>query len=214
MNAATPIPPEDWCHHHYEWADKFSRCHHPDCAEKDAPTCDHHCGAGATHEGYAYPAGGSFPVTGCERCLEGLARDFDVEVRPIQGGSVCTCGHTAVAHVRSGPCRLCSCNDTRAEVHTMTQSAESDAPGLRGIAALGEDAEALGLTEISVEELLKEMDAHDALTSVIYRDTEELEAVVYEILTDDQYAEGVDPFELSRVIVRSLLPPAKSEETR
>lgn len=132
----------------------------------------------------------------------------------------------------------------------MSHETEKDVPSLRGIAALGEDAEALGLTEIPVEELLKELDAHDALAGVIYdalrpwmetttpgraiadsiaeavRDagwarvpraahamsapgdaelTEEYEAAVYDILTDDEYAEGVDPFDLSRVIVRRLL---------
>ena len=45
----------------------------------------------------------------------------------------------------------------------MTDSeltAENDTPGLRGIAALGEDAEALGLTEIPVEELTEDEDAY------------------------------------------------------
>lgn len=25
------VPPEEWCDHHYEWADDAGRCHHPDC---------------------------------------------------------------------------------------------------------------------------------------------------------------------------------------
>ncbi len=41
------------------------------------------CGGEATHEGWAYPAGGSFPVTGCEPCLDDLARDMDVRTSPL-----------------------------------------------------------------------------------------------------------------------------------
>lgn len=47
--------------------------------------CDH-CGGPATHEGYAFPAGGSFPVRGCMGCLGDLDADLGgnaVVVRPI-----------------------------------------------------------------------------------------------------------------------------------
>lgn len=45
-------------------------------------TCNH-CGGPATHTGHAFPAGGSFPVTGCVPCLEGLAKDMGVDVRHL-----------------------------------------------------------------------------------------------------------------------------------
>lgn len=47
-------------------------------------TCDR-CGKTATHSGHAFPAGGSFPVTGCRDCLSLLAQDMDVRVRPLTG---------------------------------------------------------------------------------------------------------------------------------
>jgi hypothetical protein len=51
-------------------------------AEKESPRCDH-CGGPATHQGWAFPAGGSFPVTGCLPCLQVLAKDMAVEVAPF-----------------------------------------------------------------------------------------------------------------------------------
>lgn len=46
------------------------------------PRCQR-CGGAATHRGWAFPAGGSFPVTGCMPCLALLAKDMEVTAAPI-----------------------------------------------------------------------------------------------------------------------------------
>lgn len=55
-------------------------------AERDAVRRCDKCGGPATREGWAFPAGGSFPVTGCEPCLAELAQDMSVSVRVIPPG--------------------------------------------------------------------------------------------------------------------------------
>jgi hypothetical protein len=48
----------------------------------DELLCDH-CGETATRYGWAFPSGGSFPVTGCDDCLDDLTKYMAVDTRPI-----------------------------------------------------------------------------------------------------------------------------------